>query len=96
MEPAEMAALVSETERAWQALGGIQYGPTEAEKSSLRFRRSIYIAQDVKAGEVLTRENLRVVRPGHGLAPKYYEMLLGRRVKRDLAMGAPMDWSYLG
>jgi N-acetylneuraminate synthase len=92
MEPAEMAALVSETKRAWQALGGIQYGPTEAEKPSLRFRRSIYIAQDVKAGEVLTRENLRVVRPGHGLPPKYYEMLLGRRVKRDLAMGTAMAW----
>ena len=95
MEPAEMAALVIETERAWQALGGIQYGPTEAEKPSLRFRRSIYIAKDVKAGEVLTRENLRVVRPGHGLAPKYYEMLLGRRVKRGLTMGTAVDWEVI-
>lgn len=96
MEPAEMAALVTETERAWQALGGIQYGPTEAEKPSLRFRRSIYIAQDIKAGEVLTRANLRIVRPGHGLAPKHYEALLGRRVKRDLTMGMPMAWDDLG
>lgn len=96
MEPAEMAALVTETERAWQALGDIQYGPTEAEKPSLRFRRSIYIAKDVKAGEVLTRENLRVVRPGHGLPPKYYEMLLGRRVNRDLAMGTAMGWGCIG
>lgn len=95
MEPAEMAALVIETERAWQALGGIQYGPTEAEKSSLRFRRSVYIAQDVKAGEVLTRMNLRVIRPGRGLSPKYYETLLGQRVKRDLAKGTAMAWDFL-
>ena len=90
-----MAALVTETERAWQALGGIQYGPTEAEKPSLRFRRSIYIAKDVKAGEVLTRENLRVVRPGNGLGPRYYEMLLGRRVNRALALGTAMDWVFI-
>jgi len=62
--PAEMDALITETGRAWQALGGIHYGPTEAEKSSMRFRRSIYVTQDVKAGELLTRENLRIIRPG--------------------------------
>ncbi len=95
MEPAEMAALVTETERAWQALGGIQYGPTEAEKSSLRFRRSIYVAKDVKAGEVLTRENLRVVRPGFGLAPKFYEQILGRHANRNLEMGTPMEWRFV-
>jgi N-acetylneuraminate synthase len=63
MEPAEMAALVTETERAWQALGGIHYGPAEAEKPSMRFRRSTYIARDIKADDVLTREHLRVIRP---------------------------------
>jgi len=96
MEPHEMAALVTETERAWQALGGIQYGPTEAEQGSLRFRRSLYIVQDIKAGEVLTSENLRCIRPGYGLAPKHYETLLGRRVNRNLAMGTAMDWTFLG
>ena len=96
MEPHEMAALVTETERAWQALGGIQYGPTEAEQGSLRFRRSLYVVQDIKAGEVLTSENLRCIRPGYGLAPKYYETLLGRRVNRNLAMGTAMDWTFLG
>ena len=95
MEPAEMAALVTETERAWQALGGIQYGPTEAEQGSMRFRRSLYIAQDIKAGEVLTRENLRIIRPGFGLAPKHFDSLLGRRVNQDLAMGTAMRWEYL-
>lgn len=95
MEPLEMAALATETERAWRALGGVQYGPTDAEKPSMRFRRSIYIAQDVKAGEKLTRDNLRVIRPGHGLAPSHYESLLGRRVNRDLPMGTAMKWIYL-
>lgn len=96
MEPHEMATLVTETKRAWQALGSIHYGPTEAEKPSMRFRRSVYIAQDMQAGEVLTRENLRIIRPGFGLAPKYYETLLGRRVNRDLTMGTAMLWDYLG
>jgi N-acetylneuraminate synthase len=95
MEPAEMAALVTETERAWQALGGIQYGPTEAEKPSLRYRRSIYIAQDVKAGDVLTSKNLRIIRPGYGLEPKFYEILIGRRVNQDLAKGTSIDWKYV-
>lgn len=95
-EPGEMAALVGESERAWRALGGIHYGPTVAESSSLRFRRSIYVAADLRAGDVLTRENLRVVRPGFGLAPKHYELLLGRRVNRDLPRGTAMSWEYLG
>nr|WP_300989125.1 SAF domain-containing protein [Thiocapsa sp.] len=62
----------------------------------MRFRRSLYIAADIKAGEPLTPENLRVIRPGFGLEPKYYETLLGRRVNRDLAMGTAMAWEYLG
>lgn len=96
MEPAEMRALVEETERAWHGIGYIQYGPTEAEMGSLRFRRSLYIAADVKEGDVLTPENLRVVRPGFGLAPKYYDEVLGRRVNRDLKMGEAMRWDFLG
>ncbi|OAI13870.1 pseudaminic acid synthase [Methylomonas koyamae] len=96
LEPAEMATLVVETERAWQALGEISYGVTEAEKKSLQFRRSIYIARDIAAGEILTSENLRCVRPGMGLPPKYYETLLGRKVNRDVKMGTPMSWDLLG
>ena len=96
MEPAEMAALVAETERAWQALGGIQYGPTAAEGPSMRFRRSLYIAKDMKAGDVLTAENLRIIRPGYGLAPKYYEVLLGQRVNRDLEKGTAVEWGMVG
>jgi pseudaminic acid synthase len=96
LEPEELRALVVETERAWQSLGAISYGPTEAEKGSLPFRRSIYIAKDLEAGDTLTRENLRCVRPGLGLPPKFYEVLLGRRVNRRVAKGTPMRWDLLG
>jgi pseudaminic acid synthase len=96
MEPAEMAQLVVETERAWQALGQVSYGITEAEKSSLVFRRSIYIAQDMKAGDVLTPHNLRCVRPGMGLPPKFYDTLLGRSVNQDVKKGTAMSWNLLG
>jgi N-acetylneuraminate synthase len=93
LEPEEMRHLVIETERAWQSLGGIQYGPTEAEKPSMKFRRSLYIAEDMKAGDILTPKNLRSVRPGMGLQPKYYEKLLGKRVTRDLKKGEAVNWS---
>lgn len=95
MEPEEMRQLVIETERAWQALGRISYSPGEQESKSLKFRRSIYIAQDMKAGDVLTSENLRTVRPGYGLEPKYYDTLLGKRVQRDVKKGTPMDWNLI-
>ncbi len=95
LEPEEMKALVVETERAWQALGKVHYGPTEAEKPSLKFRCSIYIAEDVKAGDVLTKENLRIVRPGYGLPPKYYELLVGRKVNRDVKKGTAVKWNYI-
>ena len=95
MEPEEMKQLVVETERAWQSLGNIKYGSTKAEKGSLTFRRSLYIAEDIKKGEVLTEKNLRIVRPGLGLAPKYYEMLLGRKVKKGVKMGTAVEWSLV-
>jgi N-acetylneuraminate synthase len=95
LEPDELAALVLETGRAAAALGQISYGPTEKEKKSLMFRRSLYVVQDIKAGEVLTAENLRSIRPGRGLAPKYYDDLLGRRVTCDVARGTPMTWDIL-
>jgi len=96
MEPAEMASLVVESERAWQALGSVSYGATPEEEKSKCFRRSIYISADVKAGDVLTTENMRRIRPGLGLAPKYFKTLLGRRVNRDLARGTAVDWSMIG
>jgi N-acetylneuraminate synthase len=95
LEPDEMTSLVVETERAWQSLGRVSYGATQAEQKSLAFRRSIYIAEDVRAGEVFTEKNLRIVRPGHGLAPKHYDMLIGRSASRDLKAGTPATWDVL-
>lgn len=96
MEPEEMGQLVTETERAWQALGQISYGPTEAEKKSLQYRRSLYVVQDIQKGGIITRGNLRSIRPGFGLPPKFYEILLGRQVVRHVKRGTPFDWSLLG
>jgi N-acetylneuraminate synthase len=92
LEPEELAALVTETERAWQALGQVRYGPTEAEASSRVYRRSLYIVRDMARGDVLSPENLRAIRPGLGLAPKYYDQLLGRRLARDARRGTPLSW----
>ncbi len=96
MEPAELRMLVEETERAWQSLGGVVYGPTEEEMKSLMLRRSLYVSEDMKAGDVFTKENLRCVRPGLGLAPKYYEVLLGKRVNRDVTKGKAVEWGMVG
>jgi N-acetylneuraminate synthase len=95
IEPEEMRQLVTETERAWLALGRVTYGPLEAEKASLQFRRSLYVVKDLKAGDTLTSENVRAIRPGLGLPPKYYEQVLGRRVKRDVARGTALAWELL-
>ena len=95
MEPLELRQLREETERAWQAVGQVSYGPTEAEMASLSFRRSLYVAQDMHAGEVLAPHNLRSVRPGFGLAPKYLDSLLGQRVGRAVHAGTPMAWDLL-
>lgn len=96
LEPEEMQSLVVETERAWQSIGAVSYGPTEAEIKSLIFRRSIYVAEDVKAGEVFTALNLRIVRPGHGLAPRLYDNLLGKKAARDAQKGTPLNWELVG
>lgn len=96
MEPDEMRALVTETKRAWLALGKVSYGPTEKEKNSLIFRRSLYIVQDMKKGDILTRENLKAIRPGLGLPPKYYDILLGKRINRDVKCGTAISWELVG
>lgn len=96
MEPAEMAQLVQETERAWQALGKVSYGPTEAEKKSLQYRRSLYVVEDMKAGDVLTPGNVRAIRPGLGLATKYLDVVLGKKVKQDVPRGTALAWELLG
>jgi pseudaminic acid synthase len=95
MEPDEMRSLVVDSGRAWQSLGTVSYGPTAAERKSLGFRRSLYVVQDMKAGEQFTIYNLRAIRPGNGLQPKYYTQILGRCVKEDVKRGTPLSWDLL-
>lgn len=95
MEPEEIKHLVEEAHRAWQALGKISYGPTEQEKASMQYRRSLYVAEDMKAGDAFTQKNLRVVRPGFGLSPRYYDILIGKRITRDAKEGTPVSWKFL-
>lgn len=95
MEPSEMTQLVKETGSAWQALGQVSYGPMAAEKKSLQFRRSLYISEDIKAGDVLTSENVRAIRPGLGLPTKYLEEILGMSVKQDVPRGTALTWKLL-
>jgi len=95
MEPQEMAQLVAETERAWRALGSASYGPTEDELKSLQFRRSLYVVKDMRAGEILTPENLRAIRPGLGLPTKHLEEVLGKAVRQDVKRGTALTWDLL-
>ena len=95
LEPDELKSLVVETERAWLSLGQVSYGPTEAEQKSLMFRRSVYFAEDIQAGEVLTVKNLRVVRPGFGLHPRFYQSLLGKRARNNIEKGTPVVWELI-
>ena len=95
LEPNELSSLVCETERAWQSLGTISYGPTNAEKKSLAFRRSIYVSSDINEGETFTPDNIRIVRPGDGAPPHFYEQLLGKVSRRSLKRGTPLNLDFI-
>lgn len=95
LEPAELRALVEESLRAWQAVGRVQFGPTEAERPMLALRRSLYVTRDLEPGDLLTPDNLRAIRPGLGLPPKHLPALLGRPVARRVARGTPMSWALV-
>lgn len=95
MEPAEMRQLVAESRRAWQSLGQVSYGPIEAERSSLQHRRSLYVVKNLRSGDLLTRENVRAIRPGLGLPPKYFEVVLGRVLNQDVVRGTALDWGLI-
>jgi N-acetylneuraminate synthase len=97
MEPAEMSALVVESQRAWQALGRVQYGPASAaEETSRQYRRSLYVVHDMQAGDVFTTANLRAIRPGLGLPTAHYETLLGKKVNQAVKRGTPASWDLIG
>lgn len=95
LEPAELKALVVETERAWQSLGRIQYGPTAAESKSLQYRRSLYVVKDMAAGEVFGPENVRAIRPGLGLPTEFLERIAGTRARCDIKRGTPLTLALL-
>lgn len=95
LEPEELRQLVLETERAWQAIGKVYYGTTELEKKSLQFRRSLYITKDLKAGDRLTVDNVRAIRPGFGLPPEFIEKVMGMTLKIDAERGTPLTWNLL-
>jgi sialic acid synthase SpsE len=86
---------VIESERAWQAMGSTEIGPTEAEREGLRFRRSLYVVADVKAGELVSEANVRSIRPTGGLAPDMIALTLGRTFRRDAAKGTPLSWDLI-
>lgn len=95
LEPEELELLVIETERAWRSLGKVTYGAVNDEQKSMQFRRSLYISQDMKEGDRLTTENLRAIRPGKGLEPKYFDVLLGKKVRKAVKKGTPVDWDLI-
>lgn len=95
LEPEELASLVVESERAHQALGHVQYGIQQAEAKSKTFKRSIYAVKDIQPGEVFSEENLRVIRPGIGLEPKYFDLLLGKAAHKAIPKGTPLSLEHL-
>ena len=95
LEPDERAQLVRECRAAALAMGEVRYEMAEQEKKSLQFRRSLYTAEDMRAGDVLMEKNLRRIRPGHGLSPKHYDALFGKKVRCDVKRGTPMSWALV-
>ncbi|MGB4839020.1 MAG: pseudaminic acid synthase [Saprospiraceae bacterium] len=90
LEPEELKSLVIETERAWQSLGIVQYGVQESERKSVMFKRSIYVAKDIQIGDEFNEENIRIIRPGDGMHPKYYEEILGKNAMKVYKRGEPL------
>lgn len=96
LEPDELKSLVIESERGFQGLGGVSYNILDSEKNSLRFKRSIYVTAGIKEGETFSEDNLRIIRPGDGLHPRYFTELLGKKAGKDILFGTPMSWDLLG
>ncbi|MFQ5431669.1 MAG: pseudaminic acid synthase [Nitrospinota bacterium] len=95
LEPVEMKNLVEESRRAWQSIGTVTYGPSDDEKGSLQFRRSLYIVEDIGKDELLSLKNVRAIRPGLGLPPKYLDVVLGKRTSKNLKKGTPLSWDHI-
>lgn len=96
MNPTEFKQMVSDIRQVEKAIGQVQYGVTEQEKSNIVFRRSIFCVKDVKKGERFTEENIRIIRPGYGLEPKYYPYILGKVATCDISYGTPLEMDMFG
>ena len=90
INPQELRNLVIETKRAWKSKGRVYYGISKSEKASLIFKRSIYVSKDIKKNELITKHNIKVIRPNLGLHPKYYDYVIGKRVKKKLLKASPL------
>jgi pseudaminic acid synthase len=95
LEPADLKALCNGAKTAWQSLGQINYGCKSSEQGNVKFRRSLYAVKEIRAGEIITEENVKSIRPGYGLAPKYWDDLMGKRVKFDIPSGTALNWKML-
>jgi len=95
LEPSELKSLVVETNRAFLALGDVQLSTQKVEADSIQFKRSIYVIKDIEKGEQLTTKNIRIIRPGDGLMPKYFDMILGRKVSNTIKKGTPLSWNLI-
>ena len=95
LEPHEMKQLVIESQRAWESLGKVKYGPTVSELKSLKFRRSLYVTKSIKNGDEFTESNIRAIRPGLGLPPKYFDLVLGKKAQCNIDIGTPLKWEHL-
>ena len=95
LEPAELAALCRDSKTAWAALGTVDYGRKSSEQGNVKFRRSLYFVKDLKAGDVITPDAVRSVRPGFGMAPKYLGAVIGRKIKVNAAANTPLNLDSL-
>ena len=95
LEPEELKALVAETNNAFLSLGEISYGVQQAEEKSKFFKRSIYVSKDIAVGDVFTNDNLKIIRPGNGLAPKFIDVVIGKKAKVSIKAGTPLNWDIL-
>lgn len=95
LEPEEMKNLVIEAKNAWESLGQIKYGILKSEHNSIKYKRSIYVSKNVKKGDIINEENIRIIRPGYGLNPRYYDQVIGREFKKNITKGTPLDWQLI-
>ncbi len=95
LEPADLEALCKGARTAWEAMGAVDYGRKSSEQANVKFRRSLYFVKDLKTGDVITADAVRSVRPGYGLAPKYFDEILGKRVNKNIVKGTPVSLEML-